>query len=154
MALILAAPVVPHGAAAAMIVDTGASPYVGGPYPGFSIMNYQNLAAEFTTSQAYDITSLSAFVANYACCGGLTGTFHLGLAAGPTDPNDAMFTNLFSLPVSVTNESGTGSWAGTTAPNYVLPAGTWWIVVSTTTSDDPIGLGLPGGVPNPLPEYA
>jgi hypothetical protein len=152
--LILAAPVAPHAASAAMVVNTGSSPYVGAQYPGFSIANYQDLAAEFTTSQAYDITSLSAFMLNYACCGPITSSFHLGLAAGPTDPTDATFTNLFSLPVSVTSESGVAGWVSTTVPNYMLPAGTWWIVVSTTISDDPTGLGLPGGVPNPLPAYA
>ena len=153
-ALILAASAAPHAASAAVIVDTGSSPYVGSPYPGFSIANYQDLAAEFTTSQAYDITSLSAFMVNYACCGPITSSFHLGLAAGPTDPTDATFTDLFSLPVSVTSETGVGGWVSATVPNYMLPAGTWWIVVSTTTSDHPTGLGLPGGVPDPLPAYA
>jgi hypothetical protein len=149
----------PVAASAAVIVDTGPSPNIGSADPGVIIDNgndgyLQYLAGEFTTTQSYDITGLAAFVRQYACCDTITATFHLGLATGPTTPAGSTFADLFSLPVTFTAVSGAAGWAGADVPDYSLAAGTYWIVVSATSSDDPIGLGMPEGVPDPLSGYA
>jgi hypothetical protein len=158
----------PESASAELIVDTGTPSGVGAV--GLAITNGSNnpieslqyLAGEFTTTQSYDITSLSAFVEQYTgqvCpCTPMTATFHLGLATGPANPAGATFTDLFSLPISFTSISSnsltTSGWASVSVPNYLLPAGTYWLVASATSTDDTIGLGMPGGVPDPMSAYA
>jgi PEP-CTERM motif len=155
-ALIAQASLFPAAASAATIVDTGPSPNIGPADPGLTIDAGQFLAGEFTTTQAYDITSLSAFVRQFAACAcdQLTANFHLGLATGPTTASGSTFTDLFSLPVSFTAAPGAADWATASVPNYFLAAGTYWIVASATLADSPIGLGMPFGVPNPLSAYA
>lgn len=155
-----------RAASAALIVDTG-TPVPAAGSGGTSVSSgafgpTQSVAGEFTTSQAFDITSLSAYVGIYAYSGqatSVTDSFHIGLAAGPADPVDATFDTLFSLPVSFSGEIGpygntpTG-WASASVQNYLLPAGTYWIVVSAATTDSTLGLGLPSGAPDPLSGYA
>jgi hypothetical protein len=165
-AVIAQAGLLPAVASAEMIVDTGPSPNIGLGDPGVSITNGSNnaagslqyLAGEFTTTQDYDITGLSAFVKQYAnqdCgCIPLTATFELGLATGPAIPSASTFTTLLSLPASFTSLNAAAGWAGVSVPNYLLPAGTYWIVASTTATDNTFNLGMPGGVPNPLSAYA
>jgi hypothetical protein len=160
-ALIAQALLLPADASAEMIVDTGPATHLGGVV--FALSNgmsgeLQFLAGEFTTTQAYDITGLSAFVRQLdpdtSCpCSPMTSTFHLGLATGPTEPSAATFTDLLSLPVSFTSAADSFGWASVSVPDYRLPAGTYWIVASATSTDDP-PVGMPGGVPNPLPAYA
>lgn len=164
LALLLQAAFI-QAASADTIVDTGTPivvPQNGAPSIGNSILGPpQSLAGEFTTSQAFDVTTLSAYVGIYA--GGdpttLTDTFHIGLATGPSNPDGASFTTLLSLPASFVGEvnpdgiPSTG-WASVDVPSYLLPAGIYWIVVSATVTDSPVGLAMPSGAPNPLAEYA
>jgi hypothetical protein len=162
-ALLAQVGLLPAVASADMIVDTGASPNTkaadpgatigGSPFPG----TLQFVAGEFTTTRAYDITSLSAFVEQYGNCSGcapLESTFELGLATGPANPSFSAFTQLISEPVFLTLFAGTAGWATTSVPDYLLPAGTYWIVASAKSTDLTIGLGMPEGVPNPLDAYA
>jgi hypothetical protein len=160
-ALVLCALVLQVGliqaASAALIVDTGTPvlpPFPSGVTIGGPAPPGQSVAGEFTTTQAYDITGLSAFVGIFL--GGepisVTENFHLGLAT-------ETFTTLLSLPVSFTATTrndgipATG-WASTSVPSYLLPAGTYWIVASATVDDFPLGLAMPGFAPNPLTHYA
>jgi len=136
------------------IVDTGASPFLGSGDPGISLNNLQHVAGRFTTTEDFEITSLSTFVRSYSCCGTVTNSFHIGLASGPDAPNMDSFTTFLSVPVSVTSEMSAANWVTGSVDNYLLTAGTWWIVAFGQLGDFPFGLGLPGGVPNPLDSYA
>lgn len=160
-AVALTAMLAAGSAQAALIVDTGASPFVGLPDPGISVFNdgavfgYQSVAGLFETTQAYEITSLSAFVRNYACCSEQNMQLHLGIASGPADPSHASFTNFAPAELaSIVLASGASGWASTDPFSLLLPAGTWWLVVSQSETDLGVGLGLPGGVPQPLSAYA
>ena len=164
MAMLMQAALV-QAASASTIVDTG-TPIVnlldGAPaVSNGSIGPLQSLAGEFTTSQAFDVTTLSAYVGVYEGVNpiSLNDTFHIGLATGPSDPAGASFTTLFSLQASFLSDVTSGSnvttgWASVDVPSYLLPTGTYWIVVSATSSDSPVGLEMPSGAPNPLAEYA
>ena len=149
-------------AQAITIVDTGPSPFVGSGDPGTSLFGYygslneqQFLAGRFTTTEDYLITGLSAFVRNYSCCNPVESTFSLALATGPANPVDAAFANLVSVGTSF---NGTGSsaagWADAMVNNYLLTAGTYWIVAYVAPGQSSFGLGMPGGVPIPMDEYA
>jgi hypothetical protein len=138
------------------IVDTGPSPFVGSAHPGISLFGNsfesQFVAGRFTTTETYEITGLSAFVRGYACCGTISYSFNLGLATGPANADGATFSNLFALPTSFTSVNSSADWAGVAVDNYLLSPGTYWIVASV--SSGPPGLGMPGGVPDPLDAYA
>jgi hypothetical protein len=141
------------------IVDTGASPFIGSADPGISVsgssfFGSQFVAGRFTTTETFEITELSAFVRNYACCSVLTETFHLGIASGPASPSNSTFTMLNNVKTSFTAPSGGAGWANATINNFTLTAGTWWIVASVLPGDIDVGLGMPGGVPDPLDAYA
>jgi hypothetical protein len=140
------------------IVDTGSSPFVGIPDPGILLENAngrsQFVAGRFTTTEAFQITGLSAFVRNFACCDVLTSQFHLSIASGPSFTNNSSFTNLVAAQTSYTAASGAAGWADASIGNYLLDPGTYWIVASVLPGDLSIGLGMPGGVPNPMDTYA
>jgi hypothetical protein len=145
------------GSAAAhaiFIVDTGASPFLGSGDPGISVNNLQFVAGRFTTLEDFEITSLATFARGYACCGTIDHSFRIGLASGPDVPNLDNLTTFLSLPVSFTSANNSAEWVSTAVDNYLLQAGTWWIVVSSQPGDFVFGVGLPGGVPDPLDAYA
>lgn len=139
------------------IIDTGASPFLESGHPGISVFGgfeQQFVAGRFTTTQDYEITSLSAFVRGYACCGTIDYNFTLSLAAGPADPTNATFTNLVSGTTLFTSVNSSADWATATINNFLLTAGTYWIISSVAPGQIAFGLGMPGGVPNPLDDYA
>jgi hypothetical protein len=144
------------------IVNTGDPVYTGFSDPGTSLFGsygafyeQQFLAGQFTTTEEYLITGLSAFVRNYSCCSPIESVFSLSLATGPSNPVDATFTNLFLAETSFT---GTGSsqagWADAVVDNYLLAPGSYWIVASVQPGQFAVGLGMPGGSPNPMNDYA
>lgn len=141
------------------IVDTGPASYVSSSHPGLSLFGNgswgsQFIAGRFTTTEAYEITSLSAFVRGYACCGTITSSLTLGLATGPDAPDNAAFSNLLALPTSFTSVNNSAGWADVAVDNYLLTAGTYWIVASVAPGQYSAGLGMPGGAANPLDAYA
>ena len=95
------------------------------------------VAAEFSISEAYNITSVLGWLAN----GGPTaGTAHAVLY---TDGGDVPGTELFSQSFSVS--SFTPSFVGVGGVDWTLDAGTYWVAFEVRTGDT-----LLGGVPTPL----
>lgn len=141
-------------ASAIPIVDTGPSPFLELSHPGTSLATYQFIAGRFTTTEDFAITSLSAFVRNYACCSVLSQQLSLGIASGPEVLSNSQLTNLITLPTTIDLASGAAGWASVTVDNFLLSAGTWWLVASVQLGQFAVGLGMPGGVPNPMDDYA
>lgn len=136
------------------IVDTGASPFVGPSDSGFSIASDQLLAGRFTTTEDYAITELSAFVRGFSCCNSsVTSQFSLSLRSGDLDGPSTTLAIGSTTFTSVNNSAG---WASVAIDDYLLSAGTWWIVASVQfeRGDGSVGLGMPGGVPNPMDRYS
>jgi len=140
---------------AATVVDTGEPP--GGlGFAGTSLATYQFLAGRFTTTEAFKITELSAFVGNYSCCSSIpiTQEMTLSIASGPADPLGATFTRLVSAETSLSMGSGTVDWATATVADYLLAPGMYWIIASVEPGQDSFGLAMPRGAPNPLDAFA
>jgi hypothetical protein len=133
---------------AAMVVDTGEPPGLG--WGGAVVDTYQFLAGRFTTTQAFKLTELSAYVGNYSCCQPMTQEMTLSIATGPMDPLGATFTRLVSGETSLTMDSGTVAWASVALDDYLLAPGTYWIIASVEPGQFAFGLGMPWGAPNPL----
>jgi len=143
------------------IVDTGTPTMVGPNDSGVSVFGpnnpfneFQYLAGRFTTTEDYYVTGLSAFVRNFVCCQEITNTFSLAIATGPAAPVDATFNYLFDVPTSITGSYEAPAWAGGAVDNYLLEAGSYWIVAFVKEGQFSAGLGMPGGAPSPLEEYA
>lgn len=144
------------------IVDTGASPFVGPADPGGSLFGswyltnfeQQYLAGRFTTTEDFRITSLSAFVRNYSCCSVQTHELTLSLATGSLSASGSQFTDLIALPTSIELTSGAAGWADVGVNDFLLSAGTYWIVASVQMGQRSVGLGMPNGVPRPLDAHA
>lgn len=140
-------------ASAIPIVDTGPAAYVGPTDPGLTLASYQFIAGRFTTTEDYAITSISAFVRNYAG-GTLTGQLSLGIASGPDVLSFSPLTNVISLPTTITLGGLAAGWANVSVDNFVLGAGTWWLVASLQPWQTDSWLAMPGGVANPMDAYA
>lgn len=146
-------------ASAIPIVDTGPSPYLENSHPGTSLFywrpnDHQYIAGRFTTTEDYTITGLSAFVRGYACCGTQVLDFTLSLASGPLDPTGATLNTLVSSPTQFISTNNSAGWADAAIADYLLTAGTYWIIASVLPGQIAIGAGMPGGVPSPMDEYA
>jgi hypothetical protein len=139
-------------ASAIPIVDTGASPYADPTYPAMSLSRTQYIAGRFTTTEEFAITSISAFVRNAACCSGLTGRLNLGIASA-VDVSNSQLTSMITLPTRVSFESGAAGWATVAVNNFVLGAGTYWLVASIDPGQSSSGLSMPGGVGDPMDAY-
>jgi hypothetical protein len=142
-------------AQAIIIVDTGAptatSPALvlsGGEF--FSPAQF--IAGRFTTTEDHAITGLSAYVSGVGCCGLSEYNFSLGLAFGPDAPAGQALNSLFTLPATYLGTVGSSGWSSVMVDNYLLGAGTWWIVASASPGQ--FTPGLPMGVPAPLDAYA
>ena len=141
-----------NNASAALVVDTGEP---ANDYAGVVVASYQFVAGRFTTTEAFKITGLSAYVANYSCCGVVQQEMTLSIAAGPADPMNATMTRLVSGESTFTLDSGTKAWESTAVADYLLAPGTYWIIASVDPGQDSFGLAMPfGDLPNPLETYA
>jgi len=143
------------------IVDTGTPTMVGPFDSGIGVIGrtnpvieYQYVAGRFTTTDDYYVTGLSAFVRNFVSGVEVTSTFSLGIATGPAAPVDATFDYLVDAPTSITGDFTAPAWANASLDNYLLAAGSYWIVAFVKPEQFAVGLGMPGGAPNPLEEYA
>ena len=140
-------------ASAIPIVDTGPAANIGPTDPGLTLASYQFVAGRFTTTEDFAITSISAFVRNYSG-GTLTSQLNLGIAAGPDVLLHTPLTNVISLPTTVTLGGLAAGWASVSVDNFVLGAGTWWLVASVEPWHTGFSLAMPGGVANPMDAYA
>lgn len=134
------------------IVDSGSSTYLENWQPGVSLVQDQFIAGRFTTTEDYSITSLGAFVRDYSCCGTHTFELTLSLRSGPTELDHSQLTTLVSSATSITLEEHSAGWASASIDNYLLTAGTWWIVASIEPGQYGF-MGMPGGVSNPMDAY-
>jgi hypothetical protein len=142
------------------IVDTGPPSDFGVNASAYSLfrddrsgVNFQYLAGRFTTSEDYSITGLSAFVRDFSCCGMPDSQFSLAIATGPDAPAAQELTHLFEVQTSFSVANGSYGWADAAVDNYLLAAGTYWIVAFV-----PEGLltylTMPGSTSNPMDAYA
>jgi hypothetical protein len=142
-------------AQAIIIVDTGPAPDAG---PALVISGgelfspAQYIAGRFTTTEDYALTELSAYVRGVGCCGISEYNFSLGLAFGPDQPVGQQLTSVFALPATYLGTSGSSAWASVAVDNYLLSAGSWWIVASASPGQ--FTPSLPMGAQDPLDAYA
>jgi len=144
------------------IVDTGPPSDVGLNGSAFSLIHddrgggeyFQFLAGRFTTSEDYAITGLSAFVRDFNCCGTPDRQFSLAIATGPDAPAREELTNLFEVEASSNFANGSSGWANAAVDNYLLGAGTYWVVAFVPEGLLTTGLSMPGYTSNPMDAYA
>ena len=124
-----------------IIVDTGTPNQLGS---AIMLSNGQWLAAEFTTTQAWQIDSLKGFI-----------------NADTSNPEDATYTvaiydNASNNRPDTTNELfaqqatfGSDGWNGLQGLNIALSAGTYWLAFEVRADDTLQGL-MPVSAPNPV----
>ncbi len=123
---------------AGLIVDTGSNPNGN----TWSWYEYQSFSGQFTTTQAWTINSIEAFVSNY----GSAGTFDVAVwsSAGNT-PLAVLFNSTGSIA-----QGAIADWYGVYNLNQVLAAGTYWVSMTPGAGVDGVHYG---GAPNPLVAY-
>jgi hypothetical protein len=143
------------------VVDTGTPTMTNFADPAYSFYaqtdfdpSHQFLASRFTITEAYAITGMSAFVRDFACCGFLPNQFSLAIATGPDTLADTALSHLFEVQTSFDSSNGASGWAGAAVDNYLLSAGTYWVVAFVAPGQVNPAMGMPGGAPNPLEVWA
>ena len=137
--LVAAAP-----AHSAPIVDTGDP--VANHYYG--IADFYYYAGQFSTTQAYRVTSVEAYLGSIPGYPPAGGTFMFTLFA---NDNGLPGTLLFSRAVSLGDDTPIG-WHGPSGLDWLLPAGTYWL--SVIPGETPGQMYMRTGAPNPLHETA
>jgi hypothetical protein len=124
-----------------IIVNTGTPDQTGSP---IGLADWSWLAAEFTTTQTWQITSLKGFI-----------------NADTSNPDNATYTvaiydNTGNNRPDTTNEQfaqqatfGTDGWNGLQGLNVALNAGTYWLAFEVRADDTLQGL-MPVSAPNPV----
>ncbi len=123
---------------ASLIVDTGSN--ANGTT--WSWGDFQNFSGQFTTTQAWTINSIEAFVSN----DGSAGTFDIAVwSSAANTPLAVLFNSTGAIA-----EGANADWYGVYNLNQILAAGTYW--VSMTPGQGVSGVHY-GGAPNPLVAY-
>lgn len=126
-----------------MIVNTGTPNGVGDALT--LSQGGQWLAAEFTTTQAWQISSIEGFI-NADAGNPVNATFTVALYGNTTNNRpDTADGELFSQQASYTADG----WNGLQGLNLALNAGTYWLAFEVRATDTLVGL-MPVSAPNPL----
>ncbi len=124
-----------------IIVDTGTPDQTGS---AIMLSDAQWLAAEFTTTQAWQIDSLKGFInADTSNPDSATYTVALYDNAGNNRPDTS--SELFAQQATF----GTDGWNGLQGLNVALNAGTYWLAFEVRSGDTLQGL-MPVFAPNPV----
>jgi hypothetical protein len=123
---------------AATVVDTGPGPASGSAL--FLSNHYRGLAGKFTTSQAWRVTSVEAWL--QVDVGGAVKAIIYKDDANGTIPGTKLFSQEL---IAVVNPSA--GWTGATGLNWFLPPGTYWVGFEVDT----IGIFCVAYYPAPQP---
>jgi hypothetical protein len=134
-------------APAALIVDTGVPTTNSMGFYSTSSGNQSRVASEFTVTQDWIVTSISAWI-GYS---GVSGASFV--AAIYTDAGDAPGTLVNTYSATFTGPSASQGWYGPTGINWTLSANTtYWVVVAANQSTPSllgtIGTYSPSGLGN------
>lgn len=128
---------------AATVVDTGPGPASGSAW--FLSNHYRGIAGKFTTSQAWRVTSVEAWM--QVDVGGPVKAIIYKDDAGGIIPGTKLFSQEL---IAVVNPSA--DWTGATGLNWFLPAGTYWVGFEVDTIGIFCVVYYPA--PQPLGNYA
>jgi len=137
----------PGVASASLVLDTGTP---DGSSGSFVLASSSWLAAEFTTTTAENITSLSAYLTQGVGEPGDTFTFDLDASSNflNTRTNSrtviASATGTFTANGWNANSSGFTLSGGASSTNFTLAAGTYWLALQVASPNDTKGLDAPG----------
>ena len=140
-----------------LLIDTGAptSNANGAGIYNTGTTNYEYLAGQFTLSQAASISSVEGWM-QVGVGGSVNVNIYAGNGpvgfAGDIIPGTSIFVQSFSIPVSPFGSSGGWVSFPLSAPNPVLPAGTYWVSFEPTAGN--FNGVMFDGAPTPLPNYA
>lgn len=129
-------------ASALLIVDTGPADTAFG---GASLNSRQSLAGTFTTTQAWTIQSVEAWIV-------LANAGDTGTVAIYSDESSAPGTELFSAEYTATGPRN-GAWQGGTGLGWSLGAGTYWAAFEVRAGQT-MSAAMSSNAPSPLAAYA
>ncbi len=126
----------PGMASASLVLDTGTP---SGSSGSFVLSSSSWLAGEFTTTTAENIGSLSAYLTQGVGQPGDTFTFDIDTGSNFLNTRTAQRT----VVDSVTGTFTANGW-NTTATNFNLAAGTYWLALQVASPTNTKGLDAPG----------
>lgn len=124
-----------------IIVDTGTP---NQPDSAIMLSNGQWLAAEFTTTQAWQIDSLKGFI-NADSSNPDNATYTVAIYDNASNNRPDTNSQLFAQQVTF----GIDGWNGLQGLNVALNAGTYWLAFEVRVDDTLQGL-MPVSAPNPV----
>jgi hypothetical protein len=124
-----------------IIVDTGTPDQLGA---ALMLSDAQWLAAEFSTTQAWQIDSLKGFI-NADTSNQDNATYTVAIYDNASNNHPDTTSELFAQQATF----GSDGWNGLQALNIALNAGTYWLAFEVRTGDTLQGL-MPVSAPNPL----
>jgi len=130
-------------AQADVIVDTGTPSGIG--YAPLTFDGGDWLAAEFTTTQSWDIGSIAGYI-NGIDSNQAGNTFTITIYDGNTPPKPGTTNQEFSQQATFT---GNG-WNGLSGLNWNLAAGTYWLAFEIGPNNDTFQGNMPVSTANPL----
>ncbi len=126
---------------AEIIVNTGTPDQTGSPS---ALADWSWLAAEFTTTQAWQIDSLKGFI-NADTSNPENATYTVALYDNASNNRPDSASELFAQQATF----GSDGWNGLQGLNIALNAGTYWLAFEVREGDTLQGL-MPVSAPNPL----
>jgi hypothetical protein len=124
-----------------IIVDTGTPNQLGSP---IMLSNGQWLAAEFTTTQAWQIDSLKGFI-NADSSNPDNATYTVAIYDNASNNSPDTTSELFAQQATF----GIDGWNGLQGLNVALNAGTYWLAFEVRADDTLQGL-MAVSAPNPV----
>lgn len=126
-------------AGVALLLDTG-TPTEGASFTINNTINYQTFAGAFETSQPHIVTSVEAYLSEFREEGSLT--FRItGRDGNLPDVSNTLFSTNFDQVEDLTK-----GWYGPTGLNWLLPAGSYYLVLDPQPSFTSL---MPKGSPHP-----
>jgi hypothetical protein len=130
-----------HQVRAEMIVNTGTPNQLGSP---LMLTDAQWLAAEFSTTQAWQLNSLEGFI-NADTLNPASATYTIALYGNGLNNHPDTNNELFSQQATFASDG----WNGLQGLNLALDAGTYWLAFEVRVGDTLQGL-MPVFAPNPV----
>jgi hypothetical protein len=124
--------------------------------PNCDVRDFQYLAARITLPQAATVTGIDLWVVRFSSGGSMTVKIReevAGLPAASAPPLFSANSIYAKTYTGVPNVFGDPTWVSFGGYEAVLAAGTYWITFEPVAGSD-LNYSVPGGVPNPLTNYA
>lgn len=131
---------------AEIIIDTGPGPDLNA---GWALREIQWLAAEFSLTEAYNITDVEGWM--FSVFPAMDATAHISIYSGGSDVpvGDPMFSEQFTDSFS----DDSPDWHGLSGLDWFLDAGTYWVAFEVLAGDSFFG-GMPFPSSSPLDDGA